>query len=64
MTKDDVTTMTIGKWFVCNGDLLRGHTFYGVFDTIEDAFAWGTDNFEVSGFYVAELKPKEEIENA
>jgi len=49
------------KWLVCNGDLLRGHTFYGVFDTIEEAYQWGSANFDVSGFYVTELNPRKEI---
>jgi hypothetical protein len=48
------------KWIVCNGNVLDGHTFHGVFDSIEEAQAWGTDNFDVTGFFVVSLHPVKE----
>jgi hypothetical protein len=49
------------KWIVCNGNVIDGHTFHGVFDSIEEAQAWGTDNFDVTGFFVVSLHPIKEM---
>ena len=55
---------SLRKWIVCNGNVLDGHTFHGVFDSIEEAQAWGEKNFDVTGFFVVSLHPIKEIENA
>ena len=51
---------SLRKWIVCNGNVLDGHTFHGVFDSIEEAQAWGTDNFDVTGLFVVSLHPIKE----
>jgi hypothetical protein len=52
---------SLRKWIVCNGNVLDGHTFYGVFDSIEEAQAWGEKNFDMTGFFVVSLHPIKEM---
>jgi hypothetical protein len=44
------------KCIVINGTPTTGFKFYGVFKNYDEASEWGTDNFDESGFFVAELK--------
>jgi len=47
------------KYIVINGTPTNGFNFYGVFKSYDKATVWGKDNFEESGFVVAELRETE-----
>ena len=42
-------------FIVSNGDLSKGFYFHGAFKTYEEAFKYGKENFDYSGFIVHEL---------
>jgi len=48
------------KYIVCNGNIAQGFRFYGVFDTSEEAHAYGHLAFSESGYTVSELNQAEE----
>ena len=39
------------RYMLAEGDLVRGWTFYGPFDTTDKAWAWATDNMHVGTFF-------------
>ena len=43
------------KFIVYRGNLSDGFIFFGVFDTYDQAFAWGQKNFDQSHFHIGEL---------
>ena len=43
------------KYIVYRGSLSDGFIFFGVFDTYDQAFAWGQKNFDQSHFHIGEL---------
>lgn len=51
----------MNRYIVCTGNVLDGHKFHGTFNSHEDAFEWGMQNFEVSGFYITELNAVENV---
>jgi hypothetical protein len=44
------------EYIVINGNPMTGFNFYGVFKNHNEATVWGKDNFDESGFVVAELR--------
>jgi hypothetical protein len=50
------------QWIVINGNPINGYTYYGAFDSPQDANYWGHNNFDESGFYITELTQPEEHE--
>ena len=43
------------QYIVCRGNLLVGNRFFGPFKTTEEAHKWGDENFDYSGYIVAQL---------
>ncbi len=39
------------RYLLAEGDLARGWTFYGPFETSDKAWAWATDNMHVGTFF-------------
>lgn len=42
-------------FIVSNGDLSKGFYFFGVFKTYDEAYRYGKENFDQSGFIIHEL---------
>ena len=55
MTNESHNSEEPQGFIVSNGDLSKGFYFYGVFKTYEEAFKYGKENFDYSGFIVHEL---------
>ena len=43
------------QYIVCRGNLLVGQRFFGPFKTTEEAHKWGDENFDYSGYLVAQV---------
>lgn len=50
-----MTTQRAVQYIVCTGNVIVGNRFFGPFLTTEEATAWGDENFEDSGYIVAQV---------
>ena len=46
----------MNQFLVINGNPVDGYTYHGTFNTNQQAYQWGIDNFDESGFHVVVIR--------